>query len=155
MPVMKVTPSTTTLMAELMKKIEKIEETQKERLERNMEIFNQRLRLLDPNDARMTVAMIETSRDIQNSIVADQKLCDELDQILGKCRMAIFSLSRLIKSMPLPVQAAPPTNNKIKKRKSKVEAAVPKRTKSDEIQEAVLVIDEDTNEAAPGPGPST
>ena len=76
-------------------------------------------------------------------------------QISTKCKTAIVSLSKLIKSMPLPVQAVPPTNNKIKKRKSEVEAAVLKRTKSDEIQEAVLVIDEDTNEAAPGPGPST
>ena len=155
MPVMKVQPSTITLMAELLKQIEKVEEQQKQRLDQDMEVFNERLRLLDPNDSRMTVAMIETSRDIQNSIVMDQKICDQMAQISTKCKTAIVSLSKLIKSMPLPVQAVPPTNNKIKKRKSEVEATVLKRTKSDEIQEAVLVIDEDTNEAAPGPGPST
>ena len=73
MPVMKVQPSTITLMAELLKQIEKVEGQQKQRLDEDMEVFNERLRLLDPNDSRMTVAMIETSRDIQNSIVMDQK----------------------------------------------------------------------------------
>ena len=151
MPVMKVTPSTTTLMADLLKKIEKIEETQKGRLERNMEIFSQRLRLLDQNDPRMTVAMIETSRDIQNSIVDDQKLCDELDQVLGKCRTVILSLSRLIKSMPIPVQNGPSnTIQKIKKRKSEAEPVTPKRAKPDEKQESVLVIDEE-QEVEPAP----
>ena len=154
MPNMKIQPSTSTMLTELLKLIERLEESQKGRAEREIETFNERLRCMDPNEPRAMVQMIKISKDIQESIVSNQKLMDDVAVITTKCRATILSLSRMMKNMQnvqVPAQSGNPTNGqKIKKRKSETESIILKRTKPDDNKEApVMVIDEEV-ENTPG-----